>query len=93
MKRTHGKSKTTCVAHASADSSDILCDEFTPLASEMFVDPLDDLGRLRFAIRLQDRPLAVHPARFDPVQPRGALIGGFRRFGPISRIPASRSLR
>lgn len=32
-------------------------------------DPIDGLVRRQLAIWLEDRPLAVHPARLDPVQP------------------------
>src|SRR3954447_23152581 len=54
----------------SAGSRDLLCERIDLLALEVLTDPLADLGRRQLPIRLQDRPLAVHPARLDRVEPR-----------------------
>src|SRR3954471_15286715 len=40
------------------------------LALEVLADPFADLGRRQLSSRLQDRPLAVHPARLDRGEPR-----------------------
>src|SRR3954469_24626690 len=39
-------------------------------APEVFADPLADLRRRQLPVRLQDRPLAMDPARLDRVEPR-----------------------
>src|SRR4051812_6549391 len=54
----------------SAGSRDLLCERSELLAIEVLTDPLLDLGPRQLPIRLQDRSLAVHPARLNRVEPR-----------------------
>src|SRR5215213_891679 len=55
-----------------AASKDMLVQRFQALASEVLMHPVHELVGRQRPIRLNDRPLAVQPARLDRVEP-GAL--------------------
>src|SRR3954470_20434823 len=59
---------------SSAVSKDMLVEQFQAFASEMLVHPVHELVSRQGPIRLDDRPLAVQPARLDRVAP-----GAFHR--------------
>src|SRR4051794_19255667 len=58
----------------SAVSKDMLVKQFQAFASEMLVHPIHELVGRQRPIWLDDRPLAVQPARLDRVEP-----GAFHR--------------
>ena len=60
------------VLRPSAASADMLVQRFQAFASEVLMDPVHELVGRQRPIRLNDRPLAVQPARLDRVEP-GAL--------------------
>src|SRR5512147_409253 len=52
------------------DHATLLCERIELFALEVLADPFLHFGRRQLPVRLQDRALAVDPARLDRVEPR-----------------------
>src|SRR3954469_19866519 len=61
-------------ADLSAVSKDMLAERFQAFASEVLMDPVHELVGRQRPLRLDDRPLAMQPARLYRVEP-----GAFHR--------------